>query len=103
MTILLELLKIARNFSFEQVEEKIYSGDFITVKHHQKECNNQSIILVKIDCYINALPCLISDKEIFLKTIYESRKKYYQLSCCILMIFPSVTFTKIVYSRFFES
>jgi len=69
-----KLLQETRNVSFEQIEGKIYSGDFILVEHYQKERKNQFIIFVKIDNYINAVPCLVSAKEVFLKTIYESRK-----------------------------
>jgi hypothetical protein len=72
-----QLLKSIRGISFEEVVVLIYEGKvFDDLKHPNPIRSNQRIYLVKINKYVYAVPYVINPKnqEIFLKTIYPSRK-----------------------------
>ena len=64
-----ERLKRTRGASFED----IIGSRFIAIKkHHKKE--HQNIMLFRYKRYVWAVPYVETDKEIFLKTLYPSRK-----------------------------
>lgn len=72
-----ELLKSTRNISFEEVIEYIYTGNLLDdLRHPDLRRPNQRIYLVKIKEYAYVVPYVINKEkqEIFLKTIYPSRK-----------------------------
>ena len=54
--------------------KKILNRDIVDIIKHPKK-NNQFILIIEIDNYIYAVPFLFDEnKNIFLKTIYPSRK-----------------------------
>ena len=72
-----ELLKAIRNVSFEEVLTNISAGKLLADKiHHNKDRNNQRLYIVDIDGYAYVVPYVLNQEkgEIFLKTIYPSRK-----------------------------
>jgi uncharacterized DUF497 family protein len=71
-----QLLKKTRNVSFEQVEEEILNNRVLKdFKHpNQEKYKNQSIIIVEINGYICQVPAVKNQDELFLKTIFKSRK-----------------------------
>jgi hypothetical protein len=71
-----ELLKELRGVSFEEIVVAVESDEIIDFFVHPDESKypNQVIFLVFIRDYIYAVPAAISTDEIFLKTIYPSRK-----------------------------
>ena len=71
-----KLLKETRNVSFEQVEDEILNNRVLKdFKHpNQEKYKNQSIIIVEIDGYICQVPAVKTKDELFLKTIFKSRK-----------------------------
>ena len=62
-----ERLKRTRGVSFEEITE----ADLIKIKGHRK---NQKIMLYKHKQYIWVVPFVETNNEIFLKTLYPSRK-----------------------------
>jgi hypothetical protein len=70
------ILKTERNISFEQIKEKIMNGEIIDDIQHPNinKYENQRLFVVKINRYIYLVPYVETEKEIFLKTIYPSRK-----------------------------
>ena len=72
-----QLLKSTRAISFEDILELIREGNILDdLKHPSAKRTNQRIYLVKIKEYVYLVPYVIDVKnqEIFLKTIYPSRK-----------------------------
>ena len=71
-----EILKKTRNVSFEQAEEEILKGRIVNQFEHpnKEKYRNQIIFILEIDGYICQIPAVISSTEIFLKTIFKSRK-----------------------------
>ena len=71
-----EHLKRARGVGFEDVVFHIEAGDELDVLEHPhpERYPNQKISVVQIDNYVYLVPFVESDTEIFLKTIYPSRK-----------------------------
>jgi hypothetical protein len=72
-----ELLKSTRNISFEETLEIIYEGNVLDdLKHPDPKKSSQRIYLIKIEKYVYVVPYVIDLRkhEIFLKTIYPSRK-----------------------------
>jgi uncharacterized DUF497 family protein len=69
-------LKKERNISFDEVAEKILIGEiFDDILHPNKEkYSNQRIFVIEIRKYIYLVPYIENTEEIFLKTIYPSRK-----------------------------
>ncbi|MEI6088850.1 MAG: toxin [bacterium] len=65
-----------RKISFEQVAEKIISGDIIDDIYHpnSEKYFNQRIFVIEIESYIYLVPYIENEEGIFLKTIYPSRK-----------------------------
>lgn len=62
-------LKLMRGKSFEELDQNCY---LMTIDHPIK--SGQHIMLFEIKKYIWAVPCILRENEIFLKTLYPSRK-----------------------------
>ena len=71
-----ERLKIERGISFEDVMDAIVEGNIIVVlKNKNKERYiHQRVFVVNIDDYAYCIPFVEGDDNMFLKTIYPSRK-----------------------------
>ena len=69
-------LKAERNVSFEEVVFYIERGRLLDIVEHpnQEKYRGQRIFIVNIDDYAYLVPFVENDDEIFLKTIYPSRK-----------------------------
>lgn len=69
-------LKKERGICFEDVLEAIDSRRILTVVNNpnQKKYPNQKVLIVEINQYAYAVPYIRKEDEIFLKTIYPSRK-----------------------------
>ncbi|HOI83716.1 MAG TPA: toxin [Campylobacterales bacterium] len=69
-------LKAQRGVSFEMVAQMMIDEEYIGVIAHPnaEKYPNQQIFLFEIDGYCYAVPAVINGDEIFLKTIYPSRK-----------------------------
>ena len=72
-----QLLKSIRGIGFVEILEFMREGNVLDdLKHPDPKRNSQRIYLVKINKYVYVVPYVINvrNKEIFLKTIYSSRK-----------------------------
>jgi uncharacterized DUF497 family protein len=71
-----EWLKKERNISFEQVIFHLSRGDVWKIADHPDQINypGQKIYFVVIEGYVYAVPHIIENNYIFLKTIIPSRK-----------------------------
>ena len=69
-------LKEERGVNFEDIASKIIRGDIIDDIFHpnSEKYSNQRIFVIEIDGYIYLVPYIENEDEIFLKTIYPSRK-----------------------------
>ena len=70
-------LQAVRQVSFEDVIVLMKEGAIIAdVKHYSKKYPHQRLLIVELDNYIWAVPYVIDQKkkEIWLKTIFPSRK-----------------------------
>lgn len=69
-------LKADRNISFEKVVWHIENGDLLDIIEHPNPSKypNQKIYIVNIDNYVYCIPFVESDSNVFLKTIFPSRK-----------------------------
>jgi hypothetical protein len=66
-------LKANRGISFESVIAALEAGELIDdVAHPQRP--NQRIFILELNDYICAVPYVLSDGIVFLKTIYPDRK-----------------------------
>jgi hypothetical protein len=65
-----------RNISFEQIISLIEGGKLIQILAHPNEAKypNQLLYEVDVDGYIFIVPVVRKGKNLFLKTIYPSRK-----------------------------
>ena len=72
-----QILKATRGIDFEQVVDLLASGKLLDDKQHP-DLNkpHQRIYIIQVDKYAYVIPYIINKKrnEIFLKTIYPSRK-----------------------------
>ena len=75
-----EILKIERGISFEEVALLIESGHILGIKENPSR-PNQKIYILEINNYAFIVPFVEKDNEIFLKTVFPSRKytKLYDL------------------------
>jgi uncharacterized DUF497 family protein len=75
-----EILKIKRGISFEEVALLIESGNILGIEENPNR-SNQKIYILEINNYAFIVPYVESENEIFLKTIFPSRKytKLYDL------------------------
>lgn len=73
-----QLLKASRGINFEDVVNAIEKGKVVGhIKHFkEKKYPNQFLLLIEIDKYIYVVPYVKSIKyrELYLKTVYPSRK-----------------------------
>ena len=71
-----EQLKLERGISFEEIVFHIEAGDVLLIEDHpnQDRYPGQRVLSVQIDDYVYLVPHVISESEIFLKTIIPSRK-----------------------------
>ena len=70
-----EWLKSERNISFEEIIVAIAEQDkLIDIIQNNEKYIDQKVLVVEIDSYIYLCPFIENDNEIFLKTIYPSRK-----------------------------
>ncbi len=72
-----QLLKSTRGIGFDEVLVLIQSGNILDdLEHPAPERSSQRIYLIKIENHVYVVPYVInkSKREIFLKTIYPSRK-----------------------------
>lgn len=69
-------LKKLRGISFEEIVYYISSGAVLDVIENQKndKYQNQFIFIIEINSYAYIVPFVENDEEVFLKTIYPSRK-----------------------------
>lgn len=70
-----EWLKSERNISFEEIIVAIVEHDkLIDVIQNNGKYRDQKVLVVEMENYIYLCPFIENDNEIFLKTIYLSRK-----------------------------
>ena len=70
-----EWLKSERNISFEEIIVAIAEQDkLIDIIQNNEKYIDQKVLVIEIDDYIYLCPFIENDNEIFLKTIYPSRK-----------------------------
>ncbi len=68
-----EILKIKRGISFEEVALFIEAGQIIGIKENPSR-PDQKIYVLEINKYAFIVPFVEKENEIFLKTIFPSRK-----------------------------
>ncbi len=76
-----KILKENRGISFEEIVAAIDEGGLIDIiSNPSTSYIHQKCLVVKVKKYIYSVPCIENEKEIFLKTIYPSRKfkKFYE-------------------------
>jgi len=72
-----EVLKATRGIGFDDVVDHIISGDLLDdMQHPRSDKKHQRLYVVMVEKYAYVVPYVIDQekKEIFLKTIYPSRK-----------------------------
>jgi len=72
-----EVLKATRGIGFNDVVDHIISGDLLDdMQHSRSDKKHQRLYVVMVEKYAYVVPYVIDQekKEIFLKTIYPSRK-----------------------------
>ena len=71
-----QFLKMQRGLCFEQILDKIESGEILGRKNHpnREKYPHQKIFIIEIEHYVYYVPFVESNDEIFLKTIIPSRK-----------------------------
>jgi len=69
-------LKLERGISFEEIIAAIEKGKLLDIIKHnnQKKFGHQKIYVIDIENYVYLVPFVKNDNEIFLKTIFPSRK-----------------------------
>ena len=75
-----EILKVKRGISFEEVALLIQSGHILGIEENPNR-PNQKIYILEINNYAFIVPFVERENEIFLKTVFPSRKytKLYDL------------------------
>ena len=68
-----EILKQECGISFEEIAYLIESGHVIGIEENPGR-SNQKLYIIEIGNYAYVVPFIEDDKEIFLKTIFPSRK-----------------------------
>lgn len=66
-------LKKTRGISFEEIAFMIEAGKILRIEENPSP-SNQKMYVLEIDNYVVLVPFAETDKEIFLKTIFPSRK-----------------------------
>ncbi len=67
------ILKRERGISFEEIAYLIESGQIIGIEENPGR-PNQKMYILEIENYAILVPFVENDKEIFLKTVFPSRK-----------------------------
>lgn len=69
-------LQTERGISFEEVLQAISEGKVLDIIEHPNpgKYPSQQVFIIEINQYIYLVPFVESDQEIFLKTIFPSRK-----------------------------
>jgi len=67
------ILKREREISFEEIAYLIESGQIIGIEENPGR-PNQKMYILEIENYAILVPFVENDKEIFLKTVFPSRK-----------------------------
>jgi uncharacterized DUF497 family protein len=68
-----EMLKQTRGISFEEIVFLIEAGNILGIEENPGH-SNQKIFIVDIENYAVIVPFVETEKEIFLKTAFPSRK-----------------------------
>ncbi len=69
-----EILKRERGLSFEEAEAEIESGKVLAIVSHPTR-ENQMMYVIRLDDYVCNVPYVLDEEgNIFLKTIYKTRK-----------------------------
>ncbi len=68
-----EILKKERNISFEEIAFLIETEQILDIRENPGY-PNQSLFILEIDNHAIVVPYVETEKEIFLKTIFPSRK-----------------------------
>ena len=68
-----DILKTKRGISFEEIALLIESGHILGIEENPSR-SNQKIYILEINNYAFVVPFAENDHEIFLKTIFPSRK-----------------------------
>ena len=71
-----EQLKAERGISFEEIVFHIDAGDVLLIEDHPNQVRypGQRVFSVQIEDYVYLVPHVVTEPEIFLKTIIPSRK-----------------------------
>lgn len=69
-----EKLKLERDISFDIIKNKIINGDVLDTVSNEDKYKNQKVFIIEYNDYCYAVPFVESENEIFLKTIFPSRK-----------------------------
>lgn len=69
------ILKAERNISFEEIVLALQKGDLIEIIPNPSQNHpEQKCLVVNINNYVYLVPYVENNEDIFLKTIYPSRK-----------------------------
>ena len=71
-----EQLRTDRGISFEEILFHIENGDVLDILQHpnQEKYGGQRIFVVEVNEYVDLVPFVEDETEVFLKTIIPSRK-----------------------------
>jgi uncharacterized DUF497 family protein len=71
-----EVLKTRRKITFEDMVIGINNGNVLDILEHPDSIKypNQKLYIIKHNNYVYVVPALVSEKEIRLITIFQSRK-----------------------------
>ena len=71
-----EILKKQRKVSFEKVMDAMMNGKILDIikRPNSEKYPDQKIFIIDVDDYCYLIPFVENDNEIFLKTIFPSRK-----------------------------
>ena len=67
------ILKRERGIGFEVIESLIEDGEILDIIAHPTR-PHQKLFLFEIEDYVISVPCVETEDEIFLKTLFKSRK-----------------------------
>ena len=71
-----EKLRVQRGFTFEEIVVGIEEGGLLAAIEHPNQIRypNQIVLVVRLGDYAYAVPSVVGEESIFLKTAYPSRK-----------------------------
>ncbi len=75
------LLRAERGFGFEDILAAIDAGGLLDnfANPNQDRYPGQRILVVMLDDYVHAVPCVQNEHQTFLKTAYPSRQLHRQI------------------------